>query len=135
MKLNNRNLHVHDIVLDMRETYNKGTLLEVFGEKRLSSIAISVNIFLFWLCSVHWIILYFSLQNYIWTRKLWGKKKKASIFLDFHIESDTFLYLSFYPGCLVLHYSRSQLWGIRKQEKDDNINISIKLTVLLTLSK
>lgn len=133
MKLN-RKLHVHDIVLDMRKTYNKGTLLELFGEKRLSSIAISVNIFLFWLRSAHWIILYFSLQNYIWTRKLWGKKK-ASMFLYFHTESDTFLYLSFYPGCLVLHYSRSQLWGIRKQEKDDNINISIKLTVLLRLSK
>lgn len=133
MKLN-RKLHVHDIVLDMRKTYNKGTLLELFGEKRLSSIAISVNIFLFWLRSAHWIILYFSLQNYIWTRKLWGKKK-ASMFLYFHTESDTFLYLSFYPGCLVLHYSMSQLWGIRKQEKDDNINISIKLTVLLRLSK
>lgn len=131
MKLNNRKLHVHDIVLNMRETYSKGTLLEVFGEKRLSSIAISVNIFLTPLCELNHSV-FLSSELYLNKQALRKKSIHVSWFYHRIRHFSISFFLSRVPG---LHYSRSQLWGIRKQEKDDNINISIKLTVLLAHSK
>lgn len=80
MKLNNRKLQVHGIGLNMRETNNWGTPLEVFGEKRPSSIAVMVNSSQTPFCALnHSVIL--SLDLYLNKQSLGGVGRKYPGFL------------------------------------------------------
>lgn len=74
MKLNNRKLHVYGIDLDKTETYNQGTSLEVFGEKRLTSIVIIVTTFLTPFCALNHSVFLFS--ELYWNKVIFLKKKR-----------------------------------------------------------
>lgn len=82
MKLNNRKLQVHGIGLNMRETYNWGTPLEVFGDtiiysshcEQFSDSILRIESF----CS--------SLLRPVFEQAIFGRKKKVSRFLNFTAE-------------------------------------------------
>lgn len=84
MKLNNRKFQVHGIGLNMRETHNWGTPLEVFGEKIPTSIAVIVNSFLTPFCVLNHSVVPSS-DLYLNKQSL-GGKKKVSMFLNFTAE-------------------------------------------------